>query len=148
MIALVARSKNGVLGNDGKLPWHCPEDLKFFKKMTLSRSIVVGRVTFDGLPELKERRVLVLSRSHKVDLSRKAAFVRLERIPEDAVICGGSEIYNLLIPKCEKVFVTTINVKCDGDVFFKDQWLNGFVIDSVIEKNDKYSIICYKNKGK
>jgi dihydrofolate reductase len=131
MKAIVAISKNNIIGKDGKIPWRCKEDLQFFKKMTLNGKIVVGRKTFEDLPFLPNRKIYVVTRG--IDPSEKfiAAVEKWEAknspvhivtnlrdIPEDAFVCGGAELYNTLLPKIDTTYVTIINKEVDGDTLF------------------------------
>ncbi len=144
MIAIVARSENGVIGKDGGLPWRCKGDLQFFKRTTMDRKIVVGRTTFDGLPPLKGRDIYVLTRNRNASFENGTTIIQPDQVPADAIICGGATIYDLLLEHCEEVFVTTVKQEVEGDTFFNDQWLSGFSADKTIEETEAYSIVSYK----
>jgi dihydrofolate reductase len=144
MIALVARSKNGVIGKDGGLPWRCKGDLQFFKRTTMDRSIVVGRTTFDGLPPLKGRDIYVLTRNSELVVENATAITDVDALPAEAIICGGASIYDLLIGRCTQLLVTTVKKEVEGDTFFNEQWLHGFSATETLEETDEYSIISYK----
>ena len=144
MIAIVARSANGVIGKDGGLPWHCKGDLQFFKRTTMGRKIVVGRTTFEGLPPLKGRDIYVLTRNPDAVFENAAAIHSPEGIPSDAIICGGATVYDQAIRRCDEILVTTVNQKVEGDTFFNDQWLEGFSPAETLEETGEYSIVAYK----
>ena len=144
MIAIVARSENGVIGKDGGLPWRCKGDLQFFKRTTMGRKIVVGRTTFDGLPPLKGREIYVLTRNTEADFENGTAITNPADLPDDAILCGGATVYDLLIERCDEILVTTVKKEVDGDTFFKFQWLKGFSADETLEETDEYSIVSYK----
>lgn len=144
MIALVARSENGVIGKDGGLPWRCKGDLQFFKRTTMDRKIIVGRTTFDGLPPLKGRDIYVLTRNSDAVFENATAVTDLDALPIEAIICGGATIYDLLIDRCTELLVTTVKKEVEGDTFFSDQWLLGFSADKILEETTEYSIISYK----
>lgn len=144
MIAIVARSSNGVIGKDGGLPWRCKGDLQFFKRTTMGRKIVVGRTTFEGLPPLKGREIFVLTRSPDAHFKGAAAVFNPADLPADAIVCGGAAVYDLLIPRCDQLFVTTVKQKAEGDTFFSPQWLEGFERTETIEETDEYSIVSYR----
>lgn len=146
MIAIVARSENGVIGKDGGLPWRCKGDLQFFKRTTMDRKIVVGRTTFDGLPPLKGRDIYVLTRNPDAAFENGTAVNDPANVPSDAILCGGAAVYNLLIERCSEVLVTTVKKEVEGDTFFNDQWLEGFTADEILEETDEYSIISYKRR--
>ena len=144
MIALVARSENGVIGKDGGLPWRCKGDLQFFKRTTMDKKIIVGRTTFDGLPPLKGRELYVLTRNSEAVFENATAVTDVDALPTEAILCGGATIYDLLIDRCTELLVTTVKQAVEGDTFFNDQWLQGFSADETLEETDEYSIISYK----
>lgn len=144
MIAIVARSENGVIGLDGGLPWRCKGDLQFFKRTTMDRKIVVGRSTFEGLPPLKGRDIYVLTRNPVARFEGATAINSSADVPEDAMVCGGAAIYDLLIPRCDRIYLTTVKKEVEGDTFFNDQWLAGFESTETIEETDEYSIVSYR----
>ncbi|MEE9368914.1 MAG: dihydrofolate reductase [Pontiella sp.] len=143
MIALVARSENGVIGKDGGLPWRCKGDLQFFKRTTMDRKIIVGRTTYEGLPPLKGRDIFVMTRNPDAVFEGATAVTNVDDVPPDSIICGGAAIYNLLVERCSKLLVTTVKKEVEGDTFFNDQWLKGFSADKTIEETDEYSIVSY-----
>lgn len=147
MVAIVARSLNGVIGKDGGLPWHCKGDLQFFKRTTMGRKLVVGRTTFEDLPPLKGRDIYVLTRTMGAVFENGMAINTSEQIPEDAIICGGATVYDLTIDLCDQIYVTTIKQDVEGDTFFNPHWLKGFTPFEVIEETDEYSIISYKRNN-
>ncbi|WP_372807238.1 dihydrofolate reductase [Pontiella sp.] len=144
MIAIVARSENGVIGKDGGLPWRCKGDLQFFKRTTMGRKIVVGRTTFEGLPPLKGRDIYVLTRNPDARFEGASAVSNPVDVPADAIVCGGAAIYDLMIPQCDRLMVTTVKKVVEGDTFFNPQWLDGFVPAEILEETDEYSIVSYK----
>ena len=147
MIAMVARSENGVIGLDGGLPWRCNGDLQFFKRTTMGRKIVVGRTTFEGLPPLKGRDIFVLTRNPDARFEEATAVSNPVDAPADAIVCGGAAIYDLMIPQCDQLLVTTVKKEVEGDTFFNGQWLEGFEPAEIIEETDEYSIISYRRSA-
>ena len=144
MNAIVARSANGVIGLDGGLPWRCKGDLRFFKRTTMGRKIVVGRTTFEGLPPLKGRDIFVLTRNPDARFEGATAVSDPVDVPADAMVCGGAAIYDLMIPQCDQLLVTTVKKEVEGDTFFNGQWLEGFGPAETIEETDEYSIVSYR----
>ena len=144
MIAIVARSANGVIGLDGGLPWRCKGDLQFFKRTTMDRKIVVGRTTFEGLPPLKGRDIFVLTRNPDANFEGAIAVFNPVDVPSDAMVCGGAAIYDLMIPQCDQLLVTTVKKEVEGDTFFNGQWLAGFQPMETIEETYEYSIVSYR----
>ncbi|MGV3768666.1 MAG: dihydrofolate reductase [Sphingobium phenoxybenzoativorans] len=121
IVLILARADNGVIGRDGKLPWHLPADLRRFKTLTQGRPMVMGRKTFDSLPGLLPgRRHIVLTRdeawseegaevAHSVD-----AAIRLANAPSMSVI-GGAEIYALFLPHADRIELTEVHADVPGD---------------------------------
>ena len=144
MIAIVARSENGVIGKDGGLPWRCKGDLQFFKRTTMDRAIVVGRTTFEGLPSLKGRDIYVLTRNSDASFENATAIFKPADVPAEAIVCGGASIYDLMIPRCDQLLVTTVKTAVEGDTFFNDQWLDGFDPQETIEETEEYTIVSYR----
>ena len=147
MIAIVARSENGVIGKDGGLPWRCKGDLQFFKRTTMGRKIVVGRTTFEGLPPLKGRDIFVLTRNPDARFEEATAVSNPVDVPADAIVCGGAAIYDLMIPQCDQLLVTTVKKEVEGDTFFSGEWLEGFEPVETIEETDEYSIVSYRRSA-
>lgn len=122
MITLVlARARNGVIGVDGKLPWHLPADLRRFKALTMGKPMVMGRKTFDSFPApLPGRRHIVLTRDRgwsapgaEVAHSVEAALA-LAGEGEVAVI-GGAEIFALFLPRADRIELTEVEAEPEGD---------------------------------
>ena len=143
MIAIVARSANGVIGKDGGLPWRCKGDLRFFKRTTMDRKIVVGRVTFEGLPPLNGRAIFVLTRDPDARFENATAVSNPADVPADAIVCGGAAVYDLMIPRCDQLLVTTVKAAVEGDTFFNGHWLENFEPLETLEETDEYSIVSY-----
>lgn len=123
---IVAHDPNLVIGKDGELPWHYSEDLKYFKRTTMGHPILMGRTVFEELDEkpLPRRENIVLSRSRTYDhvptfASIKKALAYLS--DHDLVFCiGGGTIYEQLLPKADKLYVTEIHQPYDGDTYFPE----------------------------
>lgn len=94
MRMIVALASNGAIGKDNNLLWHLPEDLKFFKKVTTGKNIVMGRKTFESTGVLPNRHHYVLTRDTTLVNKPHVSYINsFDTIPADAVICGGAEIY-------------------------------------------------------
>jgi dihydrofolate reductase len=118
---VVARAANGVIGRDGRLPWHLPADLRHFKEVTMGTPMIMGRRTFDSLPGLlPARRHIVLTRDR--DWSAEGAVVvhdvgeALRAAAADFVsVIGGAEIFALFEPLAHAVELTEIHGDIAGD---------------------------------
>jgi len=128
---IVARAQNGVIGRDGKLPWHIPADLKRFKALTMGSVMVMGRKTFDSLPRLLPgRRHLILTRdrgwsapgtevAHSID--EAVALAKDEPIS----IIGGADIFELFLPLAVRIELTEVLADIAGDTFIADPRSSG-----------------------
>ena len=118
---VVAVAANGVIGNDGTMPWHIPTDLRHFKSLTMGLPMVMGRKTFDSLPGvLPGRRHIVLTRDPEwaaedveVVHSLEAALA-LANAPHIAVV-GGAEIFAMALPHATRIELTEIKADIPGD---------------------------------
>jgi len=115
-----------VIGADNALPWSIPDDLKWFREMTLGKTLIMGRKTFEGLPvrPLPRRKTIVMTTrkewSHDgVEVSHDPQALIEEYAGEkDAYVAGGSEIYRLFLPHCTTLFMTHIDEEIEGDTMF------------------------------
>lgn len=122
LIAIVAMSANRVIGREGKLPWHYPEDLKFFKRTTLGHPILMGRATFDSIGKpLPGRQNIVLSRT----MQPREGVTVIRDVPELPKVCGevetvfvigGARVFEELLPQCDSLYLTYITKEFEGDV--------------------------------
>ncbi|MGQ0588736.1 MAG: dihydrofolate reductase [Sphingosinicella sp.] len=117
---VVARADNGVIGKDGRLPWHLPADLKHFRRVTMGGAMIMGRKTFDSLPGLLPgRRHVVLTRAARwraegAEVARSVEEA-LGLAGEGASVIGGAEIFRLLEPHADAVELTEIHAPFEGD---------------------------------
>jgi len=121
--AIVAMTPNRVIGKGNELPWHLPEDLKQFKERTTGHAILMGRKTFDSIGKpLPHRRNIVLSRQETdipgTEVIQDLAHLRKMEIKEDLYVIGGAEVYQLTLPHCQGLYLTTLKMEHEGDVFF------------------------------
>ncbi|MEM0968798.1 MAG: dihydrofolate reductase [Verrucomicrobiota bacterium] len=123
--AIVAMDPHRVIGKNGALPWHFPEDLKFFKRTTMGNAMVMGRKTWDSIGRpLPGRTSIVLSRSPQplpeevLQAHSLQELFALELGPHSTMdVIGGAEIYALLLPHCHEVILTQIREPYPGDTF-------------------------------
>jgi len=122
LIAIVAMSSNRVIGREGKLPWHFPEDLKFFKRTTLGHPILMGRATFDSIGRpLPGRQNIVLSHTmaprEGVTIIRSTAeLAQVCGEAETIFVIGGARVFEELLPQCDGLYLTWIEAPYEGDV--------------------------------
>lgn len=130
---LVARAQNGVIGRDNALPWRLPADLRRFKALTMGKPMLMGRRTFESIGRaLPGRLNLVLTRDPKWQApgaitvhNLDEAFERAGSAPELMVI-GGAELFALVMPLAEQVYLTDVHAAIPGDTHFPalalDEW--------------------------
>lgn len=158
---IVAIAKNGVIGGENRLLWHISDDLKRFRQLTTGHTIVMGRRTFESLPNgaLPNRRNLVITSDlqtkfnnceviHSIDELQKMAI----KSNDEIFVIGGGSLYRQTLDLADKLYVTWVNREFDGDTFFpeisKEKW-------EIIEKSGKktdeksgleYEFVDYKQK--
>jgi dihydrofolate reductase len=135
IMLIVARARNGIIGRDGKLPWHLPADLKRFKALTM------GRKTFESLPGLLPgRRHIVLTR----DQDWAAPGAEVVNTPEAAIeaadgepisVIGGAEIFRLFLPLTDRIELTEVLGDIAGDARIDDPRLSGSWRESFREEH-------------
>lgn len=119
---------NRLIGRAGSLPWHLPEDLKFFKSLTLGHPVIMGRKTHESIGRpLPNRRNIVLSRTASASTARTGtAPVEIIHSPGELAhlgltgrvfVIGGAEIYQLLLPHCASVIVSRVEGDWEGDAY-------------------------------
>lgn len=116
-------ASNRIIGKDGHLPWHLPEDLKFFKKTTSGHAILMGRKTWESLGRpLPNRRNLVLSRTLPpvpgVEILTSPETIGALGLEGTVYIIGGAEIYALLFPMTSEILLTVLDSPAEGDTAF------------------------------
>jgi len=123
---IVARAQNGVIGRDGKLPWHIPADLKRFRALTMGSVMIMGRKTFESLPGLLPgRRHIVVTRDRDwkaagVEVAHSNAGALALASEEPVSIIGGSEIFRMFLPSADRLELTEILADVPGDTVMPD----------------------------
>jgi len=118
-----AEAADRVIGMDGALPWHLPEDMRRFKELTMGATVVMGRVTWESLPEkfrpLPGRRNIVITRQPSYEAAGAEVVssleAALERADGDVWVIGGASIYEQAMPFADRVVRTRIHVQVEGD---------------------------------
>lgn len=147
--AIAAMSLNRVIGRGDRIPWHLPEDFKWFKKMTTGQVIVMGRKTFESIGKpLPNRTTLVLTRSGAaipgVRTIAALSEIELARETREVFICGGAQIYEQALPLCSDLYLTLVKRLVEGDVFFP-RFEDRFVPAEEILDCAEFKIIHYRN---
>lgn len=135
IVIIAAVARNDVIGFEGDLPWHIPEDLARFKRLTMGNSLVMGRVTFDSIGRpLPGRANIVLTRrrgwSHEGVVavgSLDEALAVAHDLEQDAYIAGGAEVYRSALGVADRLEITEVDAEPEGDTWFPQvdwsQWL-------------------------
>lgn len=142
--AIVAVAEDGVIGRGGDLPWRLSADLKWFKKITLGHTILMGRKTWESLPgALPGRQNWVLSRTAEpqegMAVFRSMDEVKQALTPTQTLfIIGGGEIYSMALPLCHELYISEVRQKVpDGDAFFP-KFEDQFIPEEVLDDNPEF----------
>ena len=143
---------NRVIGAGSRIPWHLPEDFKWFKKMTMGQVIVMGRKTFESIGKpLPNRTTVVLTRSISpiAGVHTISDLGRLDAAPSiwegrDIFICGGAEVYRKALPLCSDLYLTLVKRVVQGDAFFPE-FEDRFVLEKEILDCEDFKILHYRN---
>lgn len=154
---IVAVAKNRVIGDNNRLPWHLPEDLKRFRALTTGHHIIMGRKTYESLGRLLPGRTTVIVTRNKsyqakgtlIANSLEAAIQLCEADAEPFLI-GGAELYRAGIALATKLYITQVNATVQGDAFFADIDLNDWQLtekkDHISASGLEYSDLVYIRK--
>src|SRR6478609_6948146 len=155
LIAIAAMASNRVIGRNGELPWHLPEDLKFFKQTTLGHPVLMGRRTFESIlarlgKPLPGRLNIVLSENmpEREDAHVIRGVDELAKVPgitSPLFLIGGAQLYETLLPRCDELLLTFLNRPYEGDTFFPP-FEADFVLSEVLGKGDGFEFRRYKRK--
>ncbi|MCH5585689.1 dihydrofolate reductase [Shimazuella sp. AN120528] len=120
---VVAYDENRVIGYQNQLPWHLPNDLRHFKELTIGKTIVMGRSTYESIGKaLPDRRNIVLTRSTSFQASGVEVVQQMENIFTlgDIMIIGGASIYKQFLPYTDQLYITEIHHSFQGDTYFPE----------------------------
>ena len=143
--AIVAISENSVIGKNGDLPWRISEDLKWFKKITLGCTLLMGRKTWESLPgPLPGRENWGISATLQPLPGIKVFKSLLDALESsknrETFIIGGGELYRQTLPKCHELYVSEVHrVIQDGDVFFPP-FKDDFKMEENLFKNHEFTL--------
>lgn len=139
IISLIAAvTENHVIGKDNDLPWHLPDDMKFFMETTKGHHVIMGRKNYDSLPvkyrPLPNRHNIVVTRQKNftapgcdiVNSLEEAIAISRKADEQEVFIIGGAEIFNQSMNLADRLYITEIKTTLDGDTFFpvinKNEW--------------------------
>lgn len=122
---IVAAATNNVIGRDGALPWHISEDLKRFKRLTVGKPIIMGRLTYDSIGKpLPDRKNIVISSQEGLTIdgcevvATPEAALELAADADEVMVIGGGRIYEQMLPIADRIYLTKVNKEIDGDTYF------------------------------
>ena len=157
MKTIVCVDNNWGIGSANDLLYHIPDDMKFFKEMTMNKTIIMGRKCFESLPGLlPNRKHIILSNNKNYKINNalimndfNTVLDYIKNTDEECFIIGGAKIYDLFLPYCNKLYITEIDESSDADVYFpkfdKEKYKRS-VIDRKCENNINYSFVLYERK--
>lgn len=155
---IFARARNGVIGKDNALPWHLPEDMAHFKRLTTGNAVIMGRKTWDSIPArfrpLPQRLNVVVTRQPfwsetgaQTAHSMRDALQICEHV-ETAWVIGGAQLYALALPLASAAVVTEIDADFEGDAFapvFGPHWVETSRESHVARCGLHFSFVSYHN---
>lgn len=125
---VVAMSRNRVIGRDNALPWHAPEDLKHFKRLTTGRPVIMGRRTYASIGRpLPNRLNIVVTRDrgfhapgivNAYTLDEALRLAAESMLGDEAMVIGGAQIFELMLPVADRIHLTELDLEVEGDTFF------------------------------
>jgi len=163
MRAIVAMAPNRVIGYKGGIPWHYKEDLKWFKKFTMGKTLVMGWNTYNSLPvKLEGRKICVITKSWTPSLILQSTKFKADKVyfrfppgyknlkdatfnPKefsDSIVAGGAKTYALLMPYIEDMFVTHIADEYPGDSYMPE-FESQFNYQEIVEETKDFTIVRY-----
>jgi dihydrofolate reductase len=144
--AIAAMSENRVIGDHGKIPWHLPEDFRWFKHKTMGGTLIMGRKTFESIGKpLPGRKTVVLSRTLQtipgITSYNDIETFRAEEASNPSIwICGGAEIYQqLLLTHCSVLYLTRVKRIVEGDAFFPS-FEESYTLNQIIRETSEFQI--------
>lgn len=148
--AIAAMSANRAIGSQNRIPWHLPEDFRWFKGTTMSHTLVMGRKTFESIGRpLPGRRTVVLSRSafHHPSVVTVPSLDAIGSLPAhgDVFICGGANVYEQALPRCSELLLTRVHRTVEGDAFFPP-FEHLFDFAEVIQTTPEFTIERWRRK--
>ena len=151
--SIVAMDKNRLIGVNGRLPWHLPDDMKWFREQTLGKPVIMGRKTFESIPDrfrpLPGRHNIVLTRRRDYEAEGTTVVHTIEAAltaagdEAEGVVIGGAELYAQLLPRTDRLYLTRIDAEFVGDVYFPeidpDDWQETYRQEHLADDRHDYA---------
>ena len=152
MKAIVAMTRDRVIGKNNKIPWRLPGEQKWFKEVTMGHPILMGRKTFESIGRpLPGRRNLIVTRTGNFagidvihDLNKFDPTL-YEVNGREIFVIGGAEIYEALLDRCDAIYVTVVKKAYEGDAYFPE-FESRFEITERIRETPDFDILCYRRR--
>ncbi|MFJ7936837.1 dihydrofolate reductase [Sporosarcina sp. NPDC096371] len=156
---LVAHDPDRVIGKDNELPWHIPEDLAYFKKMSMGKAMVMGRKTFESIGRPLPGRLSVIVTRNEAYTAEGAvvvhdiqeAIAQAQAFSDEVMIIGGAEIFRMTMEIADRLYITNIQKKFEGDTFFpayEAEWkLTSTSKDHITKDGIPYSFLVYERNS-
>lgn len=156
---IAAMDKNRLIGRENGLPWHLPEDFRHFKAVTLGKPVIMGRKTFESIGRpLPGRKNIVISRSgFDADgiMSVSGIEEALNEVSEaeEVMIIGGANLYEQMIDRADKMYLTLVDAECDGDAWFPEYSMEDWEVsdEKIYEADEKnnynFKVVTYLRKN-
>ncbi len=148
--AIAAMSENRVIGNHGKIPWHLPEDFRWFKHKTMGSTLLMGRVTYQSIGRpLPGRKTVVLTQHTQipnVETCSLFADYALKKTDELCWVCGGAQIYHWSLDFCRYLYLTRVKGTFDGDAYLPE-FEDSFILEQEIHETAQFRIERWINRG-
>jgi dihydrofolate reductase len=147
--AIAAMAQNRVIGRNNQIPWHLPEDFKWFKQMTIGAVVVMGRRTFESIGKpLPHRDTIVVSRT-KSEIPGVRVVSSLSEVDPFAeqrpiYICGGAHLYAEALPACSDLYLTRVKLNPEGDTLFPP-FEKLFQLKEILARQPEFTIEHYVN---
>ena len=153
---ICALAQNGIIGRRNNLPWHLSEDLKYFKRTTMGKCIIMGRKTFESIGKpLPGRTNIIVTRNRDYDVenarivdSLADAIDLAENIAvidgsDEAFVIGGAELYKIALPLVDRMHLTLVHAEVEGDTWFPEftaeDWEETSRLDFAASDNNTYA---------
>lgn len=124
---IAAASINRVIGMDAVIPWEIPGEQKRFKELTLGKSIIMGRKTYESIGKpLPQRKTVIISRTQQITDTNCVTVKSLNEAyellkdEEEIFIAGGGEIYKEALPTADKLYLTVVELEIEGNIYFPE----------------------------
>lgn len=158
---IVALAKNRVIGKNNNLPWHIPQDLAHFNKLTMGKPVIMGQKTFESIGKpLSGRKNIILTKDNNF---QPAGCISVHSIGDaltvadeaaEVMIAGGASVYSQFLPLADRMYLTLIDADIEGDAYFPEfdwsDWREVEKTENLPDKNNpyKYAFLTLQRKQK